>query len=289
MNHHVPEPRTATALAAERIVLGYDDRPVLKGASLTIPRGRRVALLGANGSGKTTLLRALSGAHPPESGRVLVDGEVVRHTRTGLREHRQRVQLVTQDPDDQLFSADVTQDISFGPMNLGLTEPEVRERVAEAIELLAIEHLADRPVHRLSHGEAKRVALAGAVAMRPAVVLLDEPTAGLDPAGVAEMLMAMARLEAWGSTVCLSTHEVDHALAWADEAAIVVDGVVRQGPAVEVLADAELLAAARLTMPWPLALVGRLVAAGLLPEGTIARTLDDVGAVLSDQRPTEGS
>ncbi|WP_370890327.1 energy-coupling factor ABC transporter ATP-binding protein [Janibacter sp. GXQ6167] len=281
MNHHVPEPRTAIALAAQGVVLGYDDHPVLKGASLTIPRGRRVAVLGANGSGKTTLLRALSGAHPPDEGRVLVDGQPLHHTRAGLREHRQRVQLVTQDPDDQLFSADVTQDISFGPMNLGLTEPEVKERVDEAIALLAIEHLADRPVHRLSHGEAKRVALAGAVAMRPAVVLLDEPTAGLDPAGVSEMLAAMARLEEWGSTVCLSTHEVDHALAWADEAAVVVDGLVRQGPADEVLGEADLLATARLTMPWPLALLKRLIAAGRLPEGTTARTLDEVSSVLS--------
>lgn len=287
MNHHVPDPRTAIALAAEQVVLDYDDRLVLKGASLTIPRGRRVALLGANGSGKTTLLRALSGAHVPRSGAIVVDGTALRHNRAGLREHRQRVQLVTQDPDDQLFSADVTQDISFGPMNLGLAEPEVRERVDEAIALLAIEHLSDRPVHRLSHGEAKRVALAGAVAMRPAVVLLDEPTAGLDPAGVAEMMAAMSRLEEWGSTVCLSTHEVDHALAWADEAAVVVDGTIRQGPAADILGDERLLAAARLTKPWPLALIARLVAGGLLPQGTTARTVDEVSAALLRQRPTE--
>lgn len=270
-------------LAAESVSARFDDHPVLTGASITLPRGSRTALLGANGSGKTTLLRCLSGAHRPDQGQVLLAGRALRHDRTGLREHRRRVQLVLQDPDDQLFSADVAQDVSFGPMNLGLAEAEVRSRVAEALDLLAVTHLAARPTHQLSYGERKRVATAGAVAMRPQVLLLDEPTAGLDPAGVHEMLAALERLRSEGATVVLATHDVDLALAWADEAAVVADGRVRQGPVAELLDDDELLARARLHRPWPLELAARLGLHGR------PRHLDEMAALLqrSAQNPTE--
>lgn len=271
-------------LATEGLGAGYEGRPgVLDGVDLTVTAGRRLGLLGANGSGKTTLLRCLSGAHRPSSGTVVVDGAVLRHDREGLRRHRRRVQLVLQDPDDQLFSADVRSDISFGPMNLGLPVPEVRERVEEALELLGITHLADRATHQLSFGERKRAATAGAVAMRPAVLLLDEPTAGLDPVGVDEMLAALARLEAHGTTVVLSTHEVDLALGWADDAAVVVGGGLRQGPITELLSDAELVASARLRRPWPLELAARLRSSGL--DIGRPRTLDDVAVALDASRP----
>lgn len=261
-------------LSAESVSARFDDHPVLTGASIALGRGSRTALLGANGSGKTTLLRCLSGAHRPSQGRVLLEGSELRHDRKGLREHRRRVQLVLQDPDDQLFSADVAQDVSFGPMNLGLAEAEVRSRVAEALDLLAVTHLASRPTHQLSYGERKRVATAGAVAMRPEVLLLDEPTAGLDPAGVHEMLAALERLRASGTTVVLATHDVDLALAWADQAAVVADGQVRQGPVAELLDDAELLVRARLHRPWPLELAARLGLPGR------PRHLDEMAALL---------
>jgi cobalt/nickel transport system ATP-binding protein len=271
-------------LAAEHLVIGYDrGRTVLDCASLTVPPGRRLALLGANGSGKTTLLRCLSGALRPARGRVILDGARLEHSRRGLRAHRQAVQLVLQDPDDQLFSASVAQDVSFGPVNLGLPEPEVRTRVAEALDLLAVAHLADRPTHQLSYGERKRVAIAGAVAMRPCVLLLDEPTAGLDPTAVGEALAALARLQDAGSTVVMSTHDVDLALRWADEVVVVVGGGVVQGPPDAVLGDDALLARARLDRPWALTVGGRLQALGLLPEGTLPRDADALLAALPDQ------
>lgn len=263
-------------LVADQIVAAYPGGPpVLSGASCVLPAGGRVAVLGANGSGKTTLLRCLSGAHRPSRGTVSLAGEELTWNRTELRAHRRRVQLVLQDPDDQLFSADVTQDVAFGPLNLGLSSAEARARVTEALELLGITHLADRATHQLSFGERKRVTIAGAVAMRPEVLLLDEPTAGLDPQGVAETRAALDRLSAQGTTIALATHEVDFALSWADEAAIVTAGAVHQGPITQVLATSELLAAAHLRQPWQLELVARL---GLDAQ---PRTMDEVLAVLT--------
>ena len=271
-------------LAAEGLVVGYQrSRPVLDGASLTVPAGRRLALLGANGSGKTTLLRCLSGALEPTRGRVTLDGAELRHTRAGLRAHRQEVQLVLQDPDDQLFSASVAQDVSFGPVNLGLSDDEVRARVAEALDLLAVTPLAGRPTHQLSYGERKRVAIAGAVAMRPCVLLLDEPTAGLDPTAVGEALAALTRLQQADSTIVMSTHDVDLALRWADEVAVVVDGRVVQGPPDVVLGNDVLLATARLDRPWALTVGARLQALGLLPEGALPRDADALVAALPDR------
>lgn len=238
--------------------------PVLAGAGLAVARGSRLAVLGANGSGKSTLLACLSGALRPAGGRVEVDGRPLRHTRAGLRHHRQVVQLVTQDPDDQLFSASVRADVSFGPVNMGLADDEVRRRVAEALGLLAVGHLADRPTHHLSYGERKRVAIAGAVAMRPAVLALDEPTAGLDPAAVGDAMGALARLTAAGTTLVMATHDVDLALAWADDVAVVVDGGVRQGPPTALLGSTDLLDEARLRRPWVIAVGDRLRALGVL-------------------------
>jgi cobalt/nickel transport system ATP-binding protein len=258
--------------------------PVLRGAALDVPAGGKLALLGANGSGKSTLLRCLSGALRPSAGRVEVDGAGVDYGRRGLTAHRQVVQLVTQDPDDQLFSASVRADVSFGPMNLRLPESEVAERVDHCLDLLALRHLADRPTHHLSYGERKRVAIAGAYAMRPRVLALDEPTAGLDPRAVRETLAALDRLHRDRTTLVLATHDVALALAWADSVAVVVDGQVRHGDPVEMLDDAELVARARLERPWILTVADRLHRLGLLSadvrprtEAALVAALDSLG------------
>lgn len=248
-----------TALALRGVHARYPGGPlVLDCVNLTVGARRRLAILGANGSGKTTLLRVLSGAHEPSEGAVVSGGEVLRHTRRGLLRHRQHVQLVMQDPDDQLFSADVRSDIAYGPTNLGLDESEIASRVDEALAVLSITDLAQRPVHHLSFGQRKRVAVAGALAMHPQVLLLDEPTAGLDPTGVEEMLAAVAALEDHGTTVVLSTHDVDLAWRWADEVALVVDHVVHQGQTTDALTDIGLVTAARLRPPWSVELLRTL-------------------------------
>lgn len=253
------EPVTGAVLSAEGLHAGYPGAAdVLDCVQVSITWGQRLAVLGPNGSGKTTLLRCLSGAHEASAGVVSLDGVPLRHTRRGLTEHRQQVQLVLQDPDDQLFSADVRGDVSFGPLNLGLPEAEVVARVTEALTLLGIEHLADQPVHHLSYGQRKRVAIAGAAAMRPRVLLLDEPSAGLDADGHRLLLAALDRLEAAGTTVVLSTHDVDLAWGWADEVALVSDALVRQEPMAKVLSDVDTLAASSLATPWPVALLHRM-------------------------------
>lgn len=240
--------------------------PVLAGIDLEVAAGSRTAVLGANGSGKSTLLRCLSGALRPRAGRIVVADRQLRHDRAGLREHRQLVQLITQDPDDQLFSASVREDVSFGPVNQGLSADEVRARCDEALDLLGAGHLADRPTHQLSFGERKRVAIAGAVAMRPRVLVLDEPTAGLDPAAGAEAGQALDRLHRRGTTLIMATHDVDLALAWADQVLVLVAGEVRQGPAQVLLDSPDLLSRARLRRPWVLAVAARLRALGVLTD-----------------------
>ncbi|GAA0635639.1 ATP-binding cassette domain-containing protein [Streptomyces thermocarboxydovorans] len=272
---------TEPALVALRgASFAYEDGPlVLSGLDFEVPEGRALALLGRNGSGKTTLMRLLSGGLRPLEGELTVGGRPVRHDRKGLTRLRTTVQLVVQDPDDQLFAASVGQDVSFGPLNLGLPDEEVRARVAEALAALDISHLADRPTHLLSYGQRKRTAIAGAVAMRPRVLILDEPTAGLDPDGQERLLATLGRLRAGGTTVVMATHDVDLALRWADDAALLTPSGVRTGPAGELLARADLLAEAGLRLPWGVAVGQLLRAHGWPADGGGPRTPEELAAL----------
>ncbi len=223
----------------------------LQGLSLDIEQGRKLAVLGPNGSGKTTLLLHLNGTLKPRRGEILLDGRPAAYDRRSLNSWRSRVGLVLQEPEDQLFSASVYQDISFGPLNQGLSTLEARERVREALAALQIEALADRATHMLSFGQKKRVAIAGILAMRPEVLILDEPTAGLDAQGVAQLLTVLEEQRRAGTTLVFATHDVDLAYRWADGVAVFCDGqVLAQGETVAVLSDRKLLQAARLEVPW---------------------------------------
>jgi cobalt/nickel transport system ATP-binding protein len=270
----------AVLVALRGASFAYEDGPaVLSALDFEVRAGRALALLGRNGSGKTTLMRLLSGGLRPREGELAVEGTPVRYDRKGLTRLRTTVQLVVQDPDDQLFAASVAQDVSFGPLNLGLPDPEVRARVAEALAALDIAALADRPTHLLSYGQRKRTAIAGAVAMRPRVLILDEPTAGLDPDGQERLLATLDGLRASGTTVVMATHDVDLALRWADDAALLTPAGVRTGPAPELLARAELLEQAGLRLPWGVAAARLLHARGLLPDPADGpRTAEDLAA-----------
>jgi cobalt/nickel transport system ATP-binding protein len=260
-------PRDAV-IAADGVTFAYPDGTVaLRNLTVCVPRGQRVAILGANGSGKSTLFLTLNGILKPASGGVLLGGEPVRYDRKGLNDLRRRVGLVFQDPDSQLFAASVRQDISFGPINLGLSEDEVRARVDTAVRDTQIEDLVERPTHLLSYGQKKRVAIAGVLAMDPELIVADEPTAGLDPEATARLLDLLNRLHAGGRTIVISTHDVELALAWADTVLVLRKGeLLAHGTPERVFSNVDLLRSARLLPPIVLETFERLHDAGFLPE-----------------------
>ena len=254
----------------------------LNGLTLNIPRGARLGILGANGAGKSTLLLHLNGTLRPRAGRVLIDGEPVDYSRAGLTALRRRVGLVLQDPDDQLFAASVFEDVSFGPLNLGCTEEDARARVEEALQALRITELAARPTHMLSGGERKRAAIAGAVAMRPEVLLLDEPTAGLDHHAEVHLVRLLRKLGEAGSTLVFTTHSAELSLALASHVALFVGGrVIASGEATSILADKKLMAAAKLRPPLILELAMKARDLGLVTaDEPLPRTSRDILSLL---------
>jgi len=223
--------------------------PALQGVNFIAERKSRIAVIGPNGAGKSTLFKHFNGILKPTSGEVLVRGEPV--TKENVREVRKFVGIVFQNPDDQIFSPTVEQDVAFGPTNLGLDEATVAHRVEEALHLLGIEDLRERVPHHLSGGEKKRVAIAGILAMEPQVLVLDEPTAGLDPQGVIDLMGFVNRLpEDYGMTVIFSTHHVDLVAEMADFIYVMDQGqIVASGTVEEIFARPELLARTRLEVP----------------------------------------
>lgn len=199
----------------------------LKACSLAIRRGARTAILGANGAGKTTLFLHLNGILKPQAGRIIHAGRPLDYSRRGLRELRARVGLVFQNPDSQLFSASVREDVSFGPMNLDLAREEVVWRVDAALARVGMGDCADRSVQSLSFGQKKRVAIAGVLAMNPELLILDEPMAGLDPAMQRELALILDDLHREGMSLIVATHDVDFAYGWADVLAVLADGRCR--------------------------------------------------------------
>ena len=218
----------------------------LFGVDLHVHRGERVALLGPNGAGKTTLVLHLNGILTPGAGTVTVSGLPV--TDDALLEIRRRVGIVFQDPDDQLFMPTVRDDVAFGPANLGLRGAELDARVAEALDLVGVGDLADRAPHHLSFGQRRRVAIATVLAMRPEVLVLDEPSSNLDPASRRELADILRSLDV---TVLMVTHDLPYALELCPRAVVLSDGnVVADGATYDVLTDDALMSAHRLELPF---------------------------------------
>ncbi|MDD1707225.1 MAG: ATP-binding cassette domain-containing protein [Methanoregulaceae archaeon] len=236
-------------------------------------RNARIAVIGANGAGKSTLFKHFNGIFRPTSGTVLIHGEPV--SSQNIREVRKFVGLVFQNADDQIFSPTVEQDVAFGPMNLGLDEGTISHRVDEALTMVGIEHLRERVPHHLSGGEKKRVAIAGVIAMEPQVLVLDEPTAGLDPQGVKDLIGVINTLaERYGITVIFSTHEVSLVPEVADYLYVMHRGqIVAMGTTSEVFADQDLLTSVRLDVPVIPKLIHSLQEEGM--DISMAYTLND--------------
>lgn len=226
-----------------------DSIEALKGVNFIAGRKQRIALIGANGAGKSTLFKHFNGILKPTSGEVLVRGEQI--TKSNLKDIRKFVGIVFQNSDDQVFSPTVEQDIAFGPTNMGLDAATIEHRVSEVSRLLDIEYLRDRPPHHLSGGEKKRVAIAGVLAMEPQVLVLDEPTAGLDPKGVRDLTSFVNRLpEEYGMTVIFSTHQTELVTEIADYIYVMDRGrIAAQGTIDEIFVQQDLLTSLRLEVP----------------------------------------
>lgn len=251
----------------------HDGTKALNGISVSIEKGKKVVFLGPNGAGKSTLFLHFNGILRPARGKVRFHGKDVSYKHSALVQLRKAVGIVFQDPDSQLFSANVLQDISFGPLNLGLTKTEVAKRVKAAMKATEIEDIHHKPTHLLSYGQKKRVSIAGILAMDPEVIIFDEPTAWLDPLHADQLVQLMDKLVAAGKTVIVSTHDVDMAYSWADYVYVMVGGkVLGQGQPVEVFQDEELLQRAGLVKPWVLEVYQELWKKGWVSHGPLPRT-----------------
>lgn len=216
------------------------ETPALNGINLKITSGERVALVGRNGGGKSTLMLTANGVLQPKQGVIQMDGQSVTYNRRGLLELRRNVGVVFQNPEDQLFSAGVYQDISLGPLNLGLSKAEARQRVLETADFCGLTELLDRPTHALSGGEKARAALAGVLAMEPHFLFADELTNSLDPWMRQQVLQILDRLVDSGCTVILATHDWGIARQWAQRVIWLEKGLVyRQGPPEEIFTGQE--------------------------------------------------
>ena len=235
------------SLLVDDLAFAYPDgHQALYGVDLRLEAGERVALLGPNGAGKTTLVLHLNGILRGGRGRVEVAGLPVEDR--NLQEVRRRVGIVFQDPDDQLFMPTVGEDVAFGPRNLGLSEPEVARRVADALAAVDMADAHDRAPHHLSFGQRRRVAVATVLSMQPEVLVLDEPSSNLDPAGRRELAEV---LQALPITLLMVTHDLPYALQLCPRSVVLDRGVVvADGTTRELLADPALLAAHRLELPF---------------------------------------
>ena len=222
----------------------------LQGVDFWAERGKFIALLASNGSGKTTLLKILVRLLKPQEGTVHIGEKDLANM--PAQELYQKVGMVFQNPNDQLFGATVEEDVAFGARNLGLPEEEVQRRVTQSLASVDAAEFRGRAIHHLSFGEKKRVALAGVLAMGPEILILDEPTAGLDPSGESLMLHLLNRLNREQSmTIVLATHSVDMLPLFADRIFVLNRGkVLREGPTEEVFCDHELIDRAGLRLPY---------------------------------------
>jgi cobalt/nickel transport system ATP-binding protein len=262
--NHQPVP----VIEFRNVSYAYPNGPLsLKGISFSLEKGSKVALVGPNGAGKTTLLLMCNGILRPKEGEVLLSGLPVSYDSSSLREVRKKVGFVFQNSDNQLFAPTVYQDVAFGPLNLGLPEDKIRDSVTRTLYAVGLTGYEKRPPHHLSGGEKKRVAIAGVLAMEPEILVFDEPTSSLDPAGGAEIMDLLDELNEQGTTIILSTHDVDLAYHWADQVILMAGGgILHQGRPESVFTDQGMMRAARLTMPPLLELYMELSARKILSE-----------------------
>ncbi len=241
-------------LRFEHVSFAYEDgteqRPALKDCSVSIRAGERIAVLGSNGAGKSTFFLLANGVLSPKEGSILFHGEPVGRKKQELNRLRRGVGLVFQDPDVQILGGTVEEEISFGPMNLGLSQEEVRRRVDESVERMHLGDLRRRAPQYLSGGEKKRVSIADALAMEPELLLMDEPASSLDPENCRLLEETLEMLGEQGFALAVATHDVDFAWRWAQRILVFHDGcLAADRTPEEVFSDKDLLAVCHLAQP----------------------------------------
>jgi cobalt/nickel transport system ATP-binding protein len=237
------------SLEIKQLAFAYPDgNQALFGVDLQIAKGERVALLGPNGAGKTTLVMHLNGIHPAQHGEVLIAGEKIDiENKVALKRIRSQVGIVFQDPDDQLFMPTVREDIGFGPYNLGLRGPELDQAINNALAQVGMLDFIDRAPHHLSFGQRRRIAVAGVLAMKPEILVLDEPSSNLDPASRRELAEILKSLEI---TLLMVTHDLPYALELCPRSLILSGGkIVEDRDTRELLKDEQTLERYRLELP----------------------------------------
>lgn len=256
---------TNIQLSTENLSFTYPDGTrALKNINIEIEKGEKVAIIGPNGAGKSTLFSHFNGLTEPTSGCVKIEGKPISFEKDELLKVRQKVGIVFQDPNDQLFAPTVKEDIAFGPMNLGLSYGEVEKRVEDALKMVGMENYEDKTPHHLSGGQQKRIAIAGIIAMKPEIMILDEPTAGLDPDGVEKVLNIMNQLNEEGMTLIISSHDIDMISKYADKIFILYNGeIIESGNKNKIFSDMELLKKAHLRTPITTEILYNLKESGL--------------------------
>ncbi len=256
---------TNIQLSTENLSFTYPDgTQALKNINIEIEKGEKVAIIGPNGAGKSTLFSHFNGLTEPTSGCVKIEDKPISFEKDELLKVRQKVGIVFQDPNDQLFAPTVKEDIAFGPMNLGLSYDEVEKRVEDALKMVGMENYEDKTPHHLSGGQQKRIAIAGIIAMKPELMILDEPTAGLDPDGVEKVLNIMNQLNEDGMTLIISSHDIDMISKYADKIFVLYNGeIIESGNKNKIFSDMELLKKAHLRTPITTEILYNLKESGL--------------------------
>jgi cobalt/nickel transport system ATP-binding protein len=223
---------------------------VLENINFKVENGSKVALLGANGAGKSTLFLHFNGIIKPTSGTLFIDGEEVKYDNKSLMKLRQKIGIVFQNPDDQLIAPTVMEDVAYGPLNIGLSKKEIKERVKESLKQVGMEGFEKIAPHQLSGGQKKRVAIAGILAMKPQIMVLDEPTSGLDPKGASHIMKLLYELNKKGITIVISTHDVDMVPLYASKVYIMSAGhIIKEGTPQEIFSDVKTVRDANLRLP----------------------------------------
>ncbi|MDY2629616.1 MAG: ATP-binding cassette domain-containing protein [Lachnospiraceae bacterium] len=261
---------TNEIIRAEHLSYLYDDdKTALNDINVSIYEGERIAVIGSNGAGKSTFFLNLNGVLTCTEGTIFFHGKPVGHKNRDLNELRRKVGIVFQDADNQIIASTVMAEVSFGPMNMGLPREEVARRVDEALDYMNISEFKKRPAHYLSGGEKKRVSIADIIAMKPEVIIFDEPTASLDPVNAAMFEEVLDKLEKDNTTLLVSTHDVDFAYRWAQRVLVFCNGkIIADGKPSCIFRREDILKQANLKKPILLEVCEILQKKGLLADDT---------------------